>query len=115
LLLCVNSNLHSFERDRGIVQLAVCEQSEQLQPVNPDRVKRGGKPSACMSGRRELDPLSSPWEGDILPVNYARKNIFKLYITEDQRGIIKTIPASILSGVAKLLAIIIRVQAYRSP
>lgn len=25
-----------------------------------------------MSGRRELNPLSSPWQGDILPVNYAR-------------------------------------------
>ena len=24
------------------------------------------------SGRRELNPLSSPWQGDILPVNYAR-------------------------------------------
>lgn len=25
-----------------------------------------------MSGRWELNPLSSPWQGDILPVNYAR-------------------------------------------
>ena len=25
-----------------------------------------------VSGRRELNPLSSPWQGDILPVNYAR-------------------------------------------
>ena len=25
-----------------------------------------------VSGRWELNPLSSPWQGDILPVNYAR-------------------------------------------
>jgi hypothetical protein len=25
-----------------------------------------------VSGRWESDPLPSPWEGDILPVNYAR-------------------------------------------
>ena len=28
-----------------------------------------------MSGRRESDSLPSPWEGDILPVNYARESI----------------------------------------
>jgi hypothetical protein len=25
-----------------------------------------------LSGRRELNSLPSPWQGDILPVNYAR-------------------------------------------
>lgn len=25
-----------------------------------------------VSGRRESNPLHSPWQGDILPVNYAR-------------------------------------------
>lgn len=27
---------------------------------------------SSMSGRRELDPLPSPWQGDVLPVNYSR-------------------------------------------
>lgn len=30
------------------------------------------KKLVILSGRRELNPLSSPWQGDILPVNYAR-------------------------------------------
>ena len=25
-----------------------------------------------LSGRRELDPLPSPWQGDVLPMNYTR-------------------------------------------
>ncbi len=25
-----------------------------------------------LSGRRESDPLHSPWQGDILPMNYSR-------------------------------------------
>ena len=27
---------------------------------------------SVLSGRWESDPLPSPWEGDVLPVNYAR-------------------------------------------
>lgn len=27
-----------------------------------------------LSGRRELDPLPSPWQGDVLPMNYARND-----------------------------------------
>ncbi len=25
-----------------------------------------------LSGRRESNPLPSPWQGDVLPMNYAR-------------------------------------------
>lgn len=28
-----------------------------------------------LSGRWESDPLPSPWQGDVLPVNYARDNV----------------------------------------
>lgn len=28
-----------------------------------------------MSGERESNPLHSPWEGDILPVNYRRESM----------------------------------------
>src|SRR3989344_8304952 len=28
-----------------------------------------------LSGRRELNPLPSPWQGDILPMNYSRSSL----------------------------------------
>ncbi len=44
-----------------------------------------------MSGRWESDPLPSPWEGDILPVNYARNNT--AIITNFEREFIREIVA----------------------
>ena len=40
-----------------------------------------------VSGRRELDPLSPPWQGGILPVNYARIWFISCYILPE-RGVI---------------------------
>lgn len=40
-----------------------------------------------MSGRWESDPLPSPWEGDILPVNYARNTAI---IADFSKKFIKT-------------------------
>ena len=39
-----------------------------------------------MSGRRELNPLSPPWQGGILPVNYAR-SYYLLYSTKARLNI----------------------------
>ncbi len=33
------------------------------------------------SERRELDPLPSPWEGDVLPMNYSRTHIILANLT----------------------------------
>ena len=43
--------------------------------IRPSRLQ--SEADEAMSGRRELDPLSSPWQGDILPVNYARYKLLK--------------------------------------
>jgi hypothetical protein len=74
-----------------------------------------------MSGGRDSNPRPSPWEGDILPAELPPLACrYQLYMLEGKnevsyRGITSSIPASIRSGLARLLAFAIVTQAFRSP
>ena len=41
-------------------------------PGNPGQKKSPGEPGLSRSGKRDLNPRPSPWQGDALPLSYSR-------------------------------------------
>ncbi len=72
-----------LSRGGEIVQLGVCERNEQLQPVNPVRVKRGGsrhikiiRASGGMADAQGLGPCVLNGRGGSTPLSPTKENGF---------------------------------------